>query len=66
MRIVLNGEPREAEPTCSLAQLVAELQLPLTGAALVLNGEVVERSAFVSTLLRDGDAVEVVRLVGGG
>ncbi|MBN2360220.1 MAG: sulfur carrier protein ThiS [Deltaproteobacteria bacterium] len=66
MRIVLNGQPREVDPTCSLAQLVGELDLALAGAALVLNGEVIEHAALVRTVLRDGDAVEVVRLVGGG
>lgn len=66
MRIVLNGEPREVEATHSLEQLVRELGMTLQGAALVLNGEVIDRGEFGRTALRDGDAVEVVRLVGGG
>jgi thiamine biosynthesis protein ThiS len=66
VRIVLNGQPREVEPSCSLVQLVTEIGLPLTGAALVLNGEVIDRAELAATTLRDGDAVEVVRLVGGG
>lgn len=30
------------------------------------NGEVVERAAFESVLLQEGDALEILRFVGGG
>jgi thiamine biosynthesis protein ThiS len=30
------------------------------------NGEIVERSSFASITLREGDKVEIVRMVGGG
>jgi len=30
------------------------------------NGEIIERSAYESVTLREGDRVEIVRMVGGG
>jgi sulfur carrier protein len=66
VRIVLNGQPREVEATHSLEQLILELGMTLQGAALVLNGDVIDHTEFGRTALREGDAVEVVRLVGGG
>jgi Sulfur transfer protein involved in thiamine biosynthesis len=30
------------------------------------NGTIIERDAYAATTLRDGDVVEIVRMVGGG
>jgi thiamine biosynthesis protein ThiS len=30
------------------------------------NGEIIERSGYEAVTLRDGDQVEIVRMVGGG
>ncbi len=34
--------------------------------AVAVNGEVLPRSEYGTRLLNDGDAVEIVRMVGGG
>lgn len=34
--------------------------------AVELNGEIVPKSAYAETVLKDGDCVEVVSFVGGG
>lgn len=67
-RITLNGQHHQVgspgQPV-SLADVV-----PLTGhdtgVAVAVNGAVVPRSAWATTALRDGDAVEVVTAVQGG
>lgn len=67
MRLRINGEVREApDPLGTVADLATWLELPAFGCAIELNGEVIRRSNHVSTPLKDGDRLEVVRLVGGG
>ena len=66
MRARVNGTWVELEGEATLGRLVERLGLDLEGAALVINGEVVPRDRATECPLRDGDEVEVVRLVGGG
>jgi thiamine biosynthesis protein ThiS len=66
MQLILNGEARELPNLTTLAELAAWLQLPAFGSAIELNGEVVRRAHHAATPLREGDRLEVVRLVGGG
>ena len=66
MRLRINGEGREAPELRTVADLAAWLDLPAFGSAVELNGEVVRRADHPATPLREGDRLEVVRLVGGG
>lgn len=66
MRLLINGQPREAPEPMTLVELSAWLGLPDFGSAIELNGEVVPRALHAATPLRPGDRLEVVRLVGGG
>lgn len=66
MQLILNGEPREAPTLATLAELASWLELPAFGSAIELNGEVVRRAHHGTTPLREGDRLEIVRLVGGG
>jgi len=66
MRLRINGEDREAPDLATVAALAAWLKLPAFGSAVELNGAVVRRSDQAATLLKEGDRLEVVRLVGGG
>ena len=66
MKLVINGATREAPALATLADLAAWLELPAFGSAIELNGEVVRRADHAATPLREGDRLEVVRLVGGG
>ena len=66
MRLHINGEECETPPLVSVADLAAWLELPAFGSAIELNGEVIRRAEHPATLLREGDRLEVVRLVGGG
>jgi thiamine biosynthesis protein ThiS len=42
------------------------MELPAFGSAIELNGEVIRRADHPRTPLKEGDRLEVVRLVGGG
>ena len=66
IRVRLNGEPRELPDGSTVVEAVAELTPATTGVAAAVNGDVVPRSAWTGTPLRDGDQVEVVTAVQGG
>ena len=66
VRIVINGEPRQLPGGSSLAGAVALLTAAPAGVAAAVNGQVVRRAAWESTLLAGGDQVEVITAVQGG
>jgi len=68
VRIVINGEARTVDAGATVDS-VAELLGVAPGArgvAIALDGEVVTRSQWSATELRDGCRVEVVSAIGGG
>jgi sulfur carrier protein len=66
VHVKLNGEARELPDDSTVAQAVAALTAAPSGVAAAVNGDVVPRGSWAATLLRDGDAVEVVTAVQGG
>ena len=66
MRLMLNGRPQEVPDLATVAELARWLELPAFGSAIELNGEVIRRADHGATPLKEGDRLEVVRLVGGG
>ena len=66
MRLTVNGETRDAPAAITIAALVALLGLDKRKLAVERNLEIVPRSAFASTVLSDGDRIEIVAFVGGG
>ena len=66
MQVYVNGELKELSGSPSLAELVTRLDLPAARIAIELNREVVRRSEWGSTMLRDEDRIEIVHFVGGG
>lgn len=65
MTLVLNGKEREVCAT-EVEGLVAELGLPLAAALVEHNGTALLRSEWAETNLRDGDRLEIIRMVAGG
>ena len=66
MKVYVNGEIKELSGTPSLVELVAQLELPAARIAIELNREVVRRSEWGRTMLKDEDRIEIVHFVGGG
>ncbi len=66
MHIQLNGEPFELPNGASVADLLVRLDAVGKRVAVELNLDIVPRSQHVSTVLRDGDQLEVVHAIGGG
>jgi thiamine biosynthesis protein ThiS len=63
--IKLNGEKRETKAE-TLSALLQELRLHERRVATMVNGAVIRREQRDRQALRDGDAVEVITMVGGG
>ena len=66
MTVLVNGEPLELAVGVTIEEVVRSLTDEERGVAVALNGEVVPRGAWMSTTLRGGEHVEVVRAVQGG
>ena len=62
----MNGELKEFSSALTLGELITQLDLPTTRIAIELNREVVRRSDWGSTMLKDEDRIEIVYFVGGG
>jgi thiamine biosynthesis protein ThiS len=66
MRLTINGESVDAPQLATVAELAVWLELPSFGSAVELNGAVIRKAEHAATGLKEGDRLEVVRLVGGG
>lgn len=64
--IVVNGEPRGVPDRSTLRMLVESLGLGDRPCAAEVNRRLVPRREHDATMLRDGDRIEIVTLVGGG
>jgi sulfur carrier protein len=68
VRIVVNGEERELEEGVTVADLVEQAASGPSrrGIAVAVDAEVVPRSAWARTGLREGQKVELVAAIQGG
>jgi thiamine biosynthesis protein ThiS len=66
MKVQINGEEKEIADGLSVARLLEELQIRPGRVVVELNQDIVSRVAHESTLLKEGDALEIVHFVGGG
>lgn len=66
MTISLNGEPYELPRPITVTELLSRLQIDPRRVAIELNLTVLKRSTFDTSVVADGDQVEVVNFVGGG
>ncbi|MBL1217643.1 MAG: sulfur carrier protein ThiS [Planctomycetes bacterium] len=66
MKITVNNTEHDVPETCTVAELVQRLGLAQKPVAVEVNRTLITRSKHTEHTLSDGDAVEVVTLVGGG
>ena len=66
IQVIVNGSAHRFEQPLGLAALLAALELNGRKIAVERNGEIVPKSAHGSTLVADGDRLEIVVAVGGG
>ncbi len=66
MKVMLNGEEREVPDGTTVLALVEAGGVDRRRVAVEVNREVVPKARHGETVLRPGDRVEVVTMVGGG
>ena len=66
IQVMVNGKAHRFERPVEVAALLSTLNLVGKKVAVERNGEIVPRSAHGSTMLTDGDELEIVVAVGGG
>jgi sulfur carrier protein len=66
IQVTVNGKAHRFERPLEVSTLLSTLDLAGKKVAVERNGEIVPRSAHASTLVADGDALEIVVAVGGG
>ena len=66
MSITVNGERRDVAQGTTVAMLLADLKLNPRFLAVERNRQLVPRAQHASCELAEGDALEIVTLVGGG
>jgi len=64
--IRLNGDAHDLPAPLSIAELLARLEIDPRRLAVERNFLVVKRDAYASTVVDDGDEIEIVNFVGGG
>lgn len=65
MNIQLNGEDREIPDNSTALDLVEQLGLGGKRLAMEVNREIVPRSTYATTTLKQGDEIEIVHAIGG-
>ena len=67
MNVTINGEPKELDgDSILLPALLTVLGLGQRRVAVELNETIIKRDGYGQTMLKDGDAIEIVHFVGGG
>jgi sulfur carrier protein len=64
--VVINGKSRTIPSNTTVEALIAELGFGDRRVAVERNREVVPRAQHATTVLADGDRLELVTFVGGG
>ena len=66
MNIVLNGEEINIADNLNVMGLIELYELPTSKVAVERNLEIVPKSAYVTTMLKENDKIEIVHFIGGG
>ena len=66
MTLEINGQAREVADGLTLSGLLEELGFKRDRVAVELNREIVARTQWDATTLKNGDKLEIVHFVGGG
>ena len=62
----INGKSVQLERATPLLAYMQLLGVNPRAVAVEHNGSIIERASYASLTLKDGDTVEIVRMVGGG
>ena len=66
MKVLVNGDPLKIDKQVTISELLNFLEISKVRVAVEVNREIVSRAKFESTLISEGDSVEIVKAIGGG
>ncbi len=66
MKLIVNELAVDLRDGGTVVDLLTQLNLSGTRVAIEVNRQLVRRADHAATVLKDGDRIEVVTLVGGG
>jgi sulfur carrier protein len=66
IQIQVNGESQYVAANATVVALIAQLELAQERLAIELNLDILPRTKWHETVLREGDKLEIVHFVGGG
>ena len=66
MNVQINGKSFVLPKQISLLDWIEEQNIPLAAVIVDYNGEILSRDHWKTTLLKEGDQVELLQFVGGG
>jgi sulfur carrier protein len=66
MRIVVNGKPVDCAERQTLQELLVEMGFVPEAIIVERNADIVQRSAYSTTLIAEGDDLTLIEFVGGG
>lgn len=65
MKVLINNKETETNAT-NVAQLMAELGMPDRGVAVAIGNQMVQRTAWEETALKENDSIIVIKAACGG
>lgn len=72
MHLTVNGKPRDVDVThenggaMPLLNMLEAFEVNPRLVAVAINGDVIPKGEFAAARIHEGDAIEIVRMVGGG
>ena len=66
MKLTINGKEKEIHSSQTVTELVEELAISAPNIAVALNSQVIPKSQYPQTPVKEGDKIEIVHAVGGG
>lgn len=66
MQLIVNGESMQVDWVSTVGELLDRFHVSHQAVAVISNGTTVARDAFASFAVQEGDALEIIRFIGGG
>ena len=66
MKITINGEEHSFQESLTVLSVLNSIGFDSTKVAVELNLEIVPKSLYTDTVIKDGDRIEIVHFIGGG
>jgi len=67
MKVQINGDETDIGSELTVTQLLADREVKMPDMVSVeLNGDILDRQSFESTMVKDGDKIEFLYFMGGG